>query len=314
MNLLSFYKQFPTEEKCKIRFKEYRDKAGITCKQCGGKEHYWKQDKWQYECKSCRFRTTLRSGTVMQSSKLPFQYWFIAMHLLTSTKKSFSALEVQRQLGHKRYEPIWAMLHKLRSVMGQRDDSYKLADEIELDEGFFETVSAKSRTETEQKKKNKPGRGSEKQTKVLVMCESKSVTGTKPKPGRPSRKVGFLKMKVVQCLSAAIVNQKVKENIDKQSLVRTDAYPSYKRLTEIEVLHVPTKTPTKEASKILPWVHIAISNAKRLLLNVFHRIDDDYMQNYLNEFVYKFNRRYLRESLFDRLLNVSVSYKWNHLG
>lgn len=313
MNLLTFYKQFPTEEKCKIRFKQYRDKAGVTCKQCGGNAHYWKQDKWQYECKTCRFRTTLRSGTVMQSSKLPFQYWFIAMHLLTSTKKSFSALEVQRQIGHKRYEPIWAMLHKLRAVMGQRDDEYTLADEVELDEGFFETVSGKSSTE-EKDKKNKRGRGSEKQTKVLVMCESKSVTGTKPKRGRPSRKVGYLKMKVVQCLSAIMVNQKVEKNIEKGSVVRTDGYTSYKRLEETEVVHLPTKTPSKEASKLLPWVHIAISNAKRLLLDVFHRIDDDYVQNYLNEFVYKFNRRYFRESLFDRLLTVSVSYKWNYLG
>ena len=65
-------------------------------------------EKW--ECKQCGHRTTLRSGTVMQSSKLPFQYWFLAMHLLTSTKKSFSAKEIQRQIGHKRYEPIWAMV------------------------------------------------------------------------------------------------------------------------------------------------------------------------------------------------------------
>ncbi len=313
MNLLTFYKQYPTEEKCKIKFKEYRDKVGVICKQCGGKDHYWKQNKWQYECKSCRFRTTLRSGTVMQSSKLPFQYWFIAMHLLTSTKKSFSALEVQRQIGHKRYEPIWAMLHKLRAVMGQRDDEYTLADEIELDEGFFETVNSKTGTK-EKDKKNKPGRGSEKQTKILVMCESKSVKTAKPKRGKPSRKAGFLKMKVVQKLSATRVNEQVEKNIEKSSVVLTDGYASYKRLEETEVVHLPTKTPSQEASKLLPWVHIAISNAKRLLLDVFHRIDDDFMQNYLNEFVYKFNRRYFRENLFDRLLSVAVSYKWNFLG
>lgn len=101
-----------------------------------------KGDKWVYECKKCSFRTTLRSGTVMHGSKLPFRYWFIAMHLLTSTKKSFSAREIQRQLSHKRYQPIWGMLHKLRQAMGKRDELYQLGGSIELDEGFFSTEVA----------------------------------------------------------------------------------------------------------------------------------------------------------------------------
>ena len=83
------------------------------------------------------------------------------MHLLTATKKSFSAKEMQ--LNHKRYESIWLMIHKIRSVMGLRDDEYQLTDSIELDEGFFETVNKNlSKEET-----NKRGRGSQKQTTVL---------------------------------------------------------------------------------------------------------------------------------------------------
>jgi len=66
------------------------------------------------------------------------------MMMLTSTKKSFSALEVQRQLGHL-YEPIWYMLHKIRHSMGKRDDNYLLGNEVELDEGFFEIVPNKER-------------------------------------------------------------------------------------------------------------------------------------------------------------------------
>jgi hypothetical protein len=106
INLLNFNDIYPDEESCKLKFKKIRDKQSVVCSHCGGKEHYWKGDKWQYECKKYGFRTTLRSGTVMHGSKLPFRYWFIAMHLLTSTKKSFSAKEVQRQLSHKRYAPI----------------------------------------------------------------------------------------------------------------------------------------------------------------------------------------------------------------
>src|ERR1039457_6602694 len=171
MKLIEFNKSFPDELSCKKHFKAYRDQIGVVCKKCGSTDHYWKQDKWQYECKKCKFRTTLRSGTVMQSSKLPFQDWYIAMHLITSTKKSFSAKEIQRQLGRKRYQPVWEMLHKLRSVMGLRDGEYKIEGEIELDEGFFETVDVERTTKSEGKR----GRGSEKQTKVMVMAESKKV-------------------------------------------------------------------------------------------------------------------------------------------
>ena len=115
MSLISFISEFPDEQSCKNKFKEYRDQAGVVCAKCNGTQHYWKSDKEQYECKKCKTRTTLKSGTVLHKSKLPYRYWFITMHLLTSTKKSFSAKEIQRQLGHKRYAPIWHMVHKLRN-------------------------------------------------------------------------------------------------------------------------------------------------------------------------------------------------------
>lgn len=61
----------------------------LQCQKCGNTEHYWKSDKEQYECKQCSFRTTLKSGSIMHKSKLPYRYWFIAIHLLRSTKKKF---------------------------------------------------------------------------------------------------------------------------------------------------------------------------------------------------------------------------------
>jgi len=145
MKLLEFYKHYPDEQSCRDAFKNKREQEGIRCKKCGNTAHYWKKNREEWECKKCSYRTRLRAGTVMHSSKLPFLYWFIAMHMITSTKKSISAKELQRQLGHKRYEPIWAMLHKLRLVMGYRDSNYTLEGEVELDEGFFETVSKKQR-------------------------------------------------------------------------------------------------------------------------------------------------------------------------
>ncbi|MBZ4657612.1 MAG: ISXO2-like transposase domain [Methermicoccus sp.] len=122
MNIPDFAVNYPDEETCRKKFKEQRNQIGVTCRHCNCKEHYWLKNKQAYECKQCHARQTLRSGTVMQHSNLPYRYWFVAMHLLTATKNSFSTAELQRQLGHKRYQPIWEMANKLRDVMGKRDD------------------------------------------------------------------------------------------------------------------------------------------------------------------------------------------------
>ncbi len=309
MKLIEFTKHFPDEQSCREAFKSYRLKEGITCNKCGNTSHYWKKNREQWECKKCQHRTTLKSGTVMHGSKLSFQYWFIAMHLITSTKKSFSAKEIQRQLGHKRYEPIWAMVHKLRSVMGLRDEAYQLNEEIELDEGFFETVSI-TRDKSEPLKR---GRGSQRQTTVLVSIESRDAKENhNPKKHGKKKQVGYLKMKVIESLKKEEVTNAIKESVEKGTKIVSNKSTSYVDLDQD--FEIDSKViPKKDVIKVLPWVHTAISNAKRLLLDVHHRIDDDFLQNYLNEFCYKFNRRHF-DNLFDRLLVAAVSHRWNYLG
>ena len=270
MRLIEFSEHYPDEASCKAAFKSYREKEGVKCKKCGGTTHYWKKKREQWECKNCTHRTTLKSGTVMQSSKLPFKYWFIAMHLITSTKKSFSAKEIQRQIGHKRYEPIWAMVHKLRCVMGLRDDEYQLSDEVELDDGFFETVSI-TRDKTAPLKR---GRGSQRQSIVLVSIESKLESEHyNSKKHRVNKRVKFLKMKVISSLKKEEVAQTVNQMVEGGSKIISDGSNSFNDLTKDFEL-VSNVVPKKNINSILPWVHKAISNAKRLLLDVHHRIDD----------------------------------------
>ena len=84
---------------------------------------------------------------------------------MTLSKKSFSALEMQRMLGHKRYEPIWLMMHKIRRVMSKRDEKYKLNGCIEFDEGFFERVDNKDVIETSAKEDNQEPTPKKRKTK-----------------------------------------------------------------------------------------------------------------------------------------------------
>ena len=302
MLLSDFYSEYKDEASCRTKIKELRESEGITCKKCGCKSHSWKKDKQMWECKSCSFRTSLRSGTVMENSKLPFHYWFTAIAYLSNTKKSISALELQRQLGHKRYEPIWAMLQKLRTIMGYRDSQYQLEEEIELDEGFFEAPSRSNRGKGY-------GKGGDKM-KVLIAVESKYVDGDHKKN---SKKVGFIKMKVIEKGGINNAIEEAEKILDTNCTVLTDDHKSYKKLPEIVKEHISIRCfNRKDSSEVLPWVHTTISNAKRLLLGIHHSISSEYLQNYLNEFCYKFNRRYFHDNLFDRMLIASISTNWYH--
>ena len=308
MNIIKFSSLFPDEKSCIAHFKAQRDTIGVVCPKCGSTHHYWRKNRLQYECKKCHYRQSLRSGTVMEHSKLPFMYWYLAMHLLTSTKKSFSAAELQRQLGHKRYQPIWEMVCKLRDVMGKRDNIYQLGGQVELDNAFITTLVP----DDQKGKPLKRGVGSQKQSRVVVMCESTFVDDHKP--NQKPKRVNHLKMIVIDDLKADTATNIVKEQISPSAELTTDDSTSYINFDEHVKSHHAQVIKTEDLPKMLPWVHIAISNVKRLLLDTHHQITKEYLQYYLNEFCYKFNRRYFGQAIFDRVIFAAASYNTDFMS
>jgi len=221
MNLLDFGNQFKDEAGCRSYLKEKREAAGVVCRKCGGREHYWLTPLGCWKCKGCSAWTNLRAGTIMEKSKMPVRMWFMCIHLMTSTKKAFSALEMQKQLGHKRYEPVWYMMQKIRRAMGKRDGNYLLHGEIEMDDAFFEIVDLQELDELGNKKGEeeelKRGRGSQRQMKVLVMVES-AHNPSQADPHKKNRAMGFVKMKAMDDLSAVGINYEVRKGIDNPRL------------------------------------------------------------------------------------------------
>lgn len=120
--------------------------------------------------------------------------------------------------------------------------------------------------------------------------------------------VGHLKMQVIPDLKTQTVTDVAKKHLEPSVELTTDDSTSYHKLGEHVQKHQTVISDKKNVEKILPWVHIAISNAKRLLLDMHHRIKHEYLQYYLNEFCYKFNRRYFGEKLFDRVVLAAISY------
>lgn len=119
-------------------FKEYRVKKGISCKKCGSHQHYWLNSKFQFQCRACRFRTTLRSGSVLEGSKLPYSYFFIAVHLLIKHGNTLTIDDFQKYTGHKYYDPLWVFLRKIKSYIKDNEhDNAVLLDFVEVVNQYF---------------------------------------------------------------------------------------------------------------------------------------------------------------------------------
>jgi hypothetical protein len=300
MDIFSFSGHFSSEESCRLHFREQRDKEGIVCNRCSSTEHYWLKNKWAYQCKKCEARQTLRSGTIMENSNLPFIVWYRTICLMSATKKGFSSKEIQRQLGLKRYEPVWAMVHKIRDAMGQRDDLYKLEGMIEADEGYFPVEASRSEL-----REQKAGRGSNTKSNVMILAESTVLEDLDT--GKTDRHCRYFKAKVLQDHKAEGTDETLVGSIDgEEAIVFSDKSTSYLNFEDYVDIHITERSSERTTKETLKWVHIAIGNAKRDLQK-FHKIKRKYLQLYLNEFIYKLNRRYFGDRIFDRLIIAAIT-------
>ena len=307
MKIDDFFITYSTEVACKLYFREQRESKGIVCRKCSTITHYWIESLSRWQCTKCRKSLSLKCGTVMENSNLSYKTWLWALYFITLTKKGFSALELQRLLAHKRYEPIWLLSHKVRVMMGARDAKYKLDGFIEMDEGFFEG----HRKKDEEGLIVKPAKELDRQVKAIVAVSTTPIIIGEHKNGRPKTKPGYLKISVVASLSKVEIGYEIKTMVDSKATVMTDGKTSYRTLKDVCKKHIEVviKDKTKMA-KAFPWVHIAISNAKKKILGLHHHVNDKYMQNYLNEFCYKFNRRYFGPQLFDRIFIAAINGAW----
>jgi transposase-like protein len=222
------------------------------------------------------------------------------MFLMSATKKGFSSKEMQRQLGLKRYEPVWAMVHKLRKAMGNRDARYTLEGMIEMDEGYFTVESSQI-----EQGKGKRGRGAAGKKNVAVMAESTPLEDVAT--GKKSNHVRYFRARVLQTHLSGEINKAIRETLDEKSIVFTDKSTSYVDIADYIELHITEKSSKELTEETLKWVHIFISNAKRNLLGNYHKVKAKYLQLYLNEFVYKLNRRYFEGRLFERVVIASIT-------
>ncbi len=282
LSLLEFQRRFSTEEACQEALEQARWPEGFVCPRCGHGRASRIRTRRLLQCARCRYQASLTAGTILHKTRTPLVKWFWAIWMVAQDKGGTSAMRLSRQLGLG-YRTAWTMLHKLRKAMGQRDAGYSLTGSIEMDDAYFGgAVAGKKR-----------GRGTPNKTPVAVMVENRG------------EHAGFLAIKTLSTVNKQQINA-ASAKIAPGQHIHTDGLNVYNDLRALGHDHHRETVPGNQACEKLPWVHIAISNAKRFLLGTYHGVSHKYLQAYLDEFCDRFNRRSWEPTLTSRLLTACL--------
>ena len=291
--LRQFQSNFATEEACERYLAACRWPEGFVCPQCGDRRAYDLVNQRRWQCAGCRHQVSLTAGTVLHRTKIPLTHWFWAAYLMTTDKRGVSALLVQRQLGLSCYETAWMLLHKLRRAMVNvaREPLY---GEVEVDETWVGGEQAGLRGSRQLK-----GRRA---ALVLVAVE---------KRGRGS---GRLRMKVIQDFKGKTIISFLSQNISPSSTIYTDGLKSFDGLTNTGFKHIARTQPLrselrKGAKSAVPLADRAIGNLQQWLIGTYHGVSKSQLQVYLDEFVFRHNRRKTPAAAFQTLLGLGTGRK-----
>ena len=280
---MEFESRFRSEADCIRYLSEIRWPEGFQCPSCGD-ESGWRLKRGQWQCRKCRRQTSVLADTIFQDSHLPLTIWFRAMWLITSQKYGISALGLQRSLGLGSYRTAWAMLHKLRRAM-VRPDRDRLHGLVEVDETYWGA-----------REKGVTGRLIEKKAIIVVAAEE------------DGEGIGRIRLRRVDDVTRETLHAFIADSVEPGSTVNTDGLQSYRDL-DVHAHRRDVQRKTNQDEHPPQHAHRVIALLKRWLLGTHQgAVSKAYLDFYLDEFTFRFNRRKSasRGKLFYRLAQQAV--------
>jgi hypothetical protein len=288
-SLIEFQRRFPDEKACAAYLAAARWPDGFRCPACGhGKGWALTTKAFTWECGGCGRQTSVTAGTVMHGSKLALTVWFWAAYLMATHSNGMSARQLWRQLGLGSYKSAWLLCGKLRRAMVAPGRS-PLKGLVEVDETAIPYRPNDDPPEG--------GRGRSHDGKMLV-AGAVEIEGRAP---------GRLRLAAIADASAATLHGFIGAGIAKGATVRTDGWRGYPGAPGVR--HDPHVIGPMAAHVVLPWAHRLFANLKRWALGVYHGLRRKHLRSYLDEFVFRFNRRHCRHAAFRSLLGNVVTLK-----
>lgn len=269
------------------------------CPRCGRSGEAYRASRKRLMCRSCRYQCSATAGTVFDKTRTPLRSWFAAVWYLTNQKYGVSALGLQRVLGLGSYQTAWTLLHRLRRAM-VRPGRERLSGVVEIDETYV----------------GGPARGAKKghlpspQAEARLPEGAKSIVAIAVEVHEP-KGFGRIRLRRIPDASERSLLPFVQEEIEPDSLVRTDGSFAYRSLSEHgyrrhRIVHLGSEDP---AHITMPGVHRVASLLKRWLLGTHQgSVQPQQLDYYLDEYTFRFNRRASRSRglLFYRLLEQAV--------
>ena len=295
-SLAQFQKQFSDEASCVAFMFKRRWPEGFVCPACGKRRFAGLTSRPRlYECLDCGRQTSITAGTAMHRSKLPLTVWFWAAHLMSTHSNGMSALQLQDQLGVT-YKTAWLLAQKLRRSM-LNPDREPLEGVVEIDQTEipFREVDAVFES------------GNAGKIIIIGAVEVIERDSNKSKPRRKHAKYldtrsGRIRLAMIADNSAASIEAFIHANVKPGTTLLTDGHKSFTGLQGYR--HDPRVVGKMAAHIVLPWIHRAFSLMKRWSLGTYHGLRRKHADTYLNEFVFRYNRRYYRHVSFETLLGL----------
>ena len=309
-SLTQFEKAFPDEAACAAFLFKRRWPGGFACPPCGsGRAAALKSRAHTYECLDCGRQTSITAGTVMHRSKLPLTVWFWAAHLMSTHSNGMSARQLEDQLGLT-YKTAWLLTQKLRRSMVDPDRE-PLEGVVEVDQAEIPFRAGDTFFD--------PGNAG----KILIVGAVEVIDRdtNAAKPRRNGAKYldtrsGRIRLAMIADNSAVSIEAFVRANVKRGTTLLTDGHASYPGLTDYR--HDSRVVGKMAGHVVLPWIHRVFSLVKRWGLGTYHGLRRRHIDTYLNEFVFRYNRRFYRHASFETILGLAahhepVSY-WNIIG
>ena len=320
-NLMEFAHRFATDERCAEYLFELRHPDGYVCPKCGSTKAWSVAEKPGMMICDRGHKISVTAGTAMQRTKLPLHLWFYAAWLLATLKPGISAVQLQRQLGISRLETAWTLLHKLRAAMyapGRErlssfcSKGYHADHWVEVDEVYVGG---------EEEGTEHRGRGAETKSLVVVAVEVHKWQGDaeeqddergvakkrKERKGKQAfhTKAGRIRIQVIPDAKGVTLDKFINQNVVEGSNIWTDGHLGYKKS---ETLYPRRISVARTSDDPLPTLGRVTTNLKRWLMGT-HKgaVQPQHLQAYLNEFVFRFNRREMPWVAFNRALGLAAT-------
>src|SRR5271169_4018990 len=297
-SLSEFQETFPDEASCVAFLSERRWPKGFVCPGCGEQRAAALKSRPRlHECLDCGRQTSVTAGTTMHRSKLPLTTWFWAAHLMTTHSNGMSARQLEDQLGVT-YKTAWLLTQKLRRSMVDPNRE-PLEGVVEVDQAEIPFREGDAFFE--------PGNAG----KILVIGAVEVIDrgSNQAKPRRKHAKYldtrsGRLRLAVIADNSAASIEAFVRANVKPGTTLLTDGHASYPGLSGYR--HDPRVVGAMAGHVALPWSHRAFSLLKRWALGTYHGLRRKHVDAYLEEFVFRYNRRFYRHVSFETVLGLAA--------